>query len=64
MENGYGLPLNTVSRTGVAAVSVTDENTITMFLCNPFIGLWTPNPQERVTNPHNVLTRWVLHLDL
>lgn len=64
MENSYSFPLNIVIHSGVAAVSVTDENTITMFLCNPFIGLWTPNPQERVTNPRNVLTCWLLHLDL
>lgn len=64
VEDGYSFPLNIVSHSGVAAVSVTDENTITTFLCNPFIGLWTPDPQERVTNPHNVLTCWLLHLDL
>lgn len=64
MENGYGFPLNIGSHSGVAAVSVTDENTITMILCNPFIVLWTPDPQERDTNPHNVLTCWLLHLDL
>lgn len=64
VENGYSFPLNIVSHSGDAAVSVTDENTITTFLCNPFIGLWTPDPQERVTNPHNVLTCWLLHLDL
>lgn len=62
--NGYGFPLNIVSHSGVAAVSVTDETTITLFLCYPFVGLWTPDPLERDTNPHNVLTCWLLHLEL
>lgn len=56
MGNEYGSALNIVSRSGVAAVPVTDETTITLFLCYPFIGLWSPDPQERDTNPHNVLT--------
>lgn len=56
MGNEYGSALNIVSRSGVAAVSVTDETTITLFLCYPFIGLWSPDAQERDTNPHNVLT--------